>query len=82
MAKVEIFTAGCPVCDQGVQLVREVAGERHEVIVHDLRQDARAAEQASAYGIKTVPAVVVDGSLLGCCQNTGPRREDLTAALT
>ena len=81
MAKVEIFTAGCPVCDQGVQLVREVAGEGHVVIVHDLRQDARAADLAFAYGVKAVPAVVVDGSLLGCCQNTGPRREDLTAAL-
>ena len=46
MAKVEIFTAGCPVCDQGVQLVREVAGEGHEVIVHYLRQDERAAERA------------------------------------
>ncbi|HEX9316792.1 MAG TPA: thioredoxin family protein [Actinomycetota bacterium] len=65
MAKVEIFTAGCPVCDQGVQLVREVAGEGHEVIVHYLRQDERAAERASSYGVRTVPAVVVDGSLLG-----------------
>jgi len=82
MAKVEIFTAGCPVCDQGVQLVREVAGEGHEVIVHYLRQDERAAERASSYGVRTVPAVVVNGSLLGCCQNTGPRREDLRAALT
>jgi len=82
MAKVEIFTAGCPVCDQGVQLVREVAGEGHEVIVHYLRQDERAAERAFSYGVRTVPAVVVDGSLLGCCQNTRPRREDLRAALT
>jgi glutaredoxin len=82
MAKVEVFSAGCPICDQGVRLVREVAGQGHEVIVHNLREDARAADRASAYGVKTVPAVVVDGSLVPCCQNTGPRREELTAALT
>lgn len=81
MAKVEIFTAGCPLCDRAVQLVGEVAGAGHEVVVHDLGRDERAVERASSYGVRTVPAVVVDGSLVGCCRNTGPRREDLTAAL-
>ena len=81
MATVEVFTAGCPVCGPGVHLVREVAADRHEVVVHDLRQDAQAAERASALGVTTVPAVVVDGALLACCQNCGPTREDLVAAL-
>ena len=78
--RIEIFTAGCPVCDPGVQLVREAAGVDHEVIVRDLHEDRGAAEQADAYGIRTLPAVVVDGSLLGCCRNTGPTREELAAA--
>jgi glutaredoxin 3 len=79
--RIEVFTAGCPICEPAVGLVRESAGEGHEVIVRDLRQDSDAAEAAVGYGIKTVPAVVVDGSLLGCCTNTGPVREELTAAL-
>ena len=81
MATVEVFTAGCPVCQSGVELVREVAGPDHEVIIADVHQDADAARKAAGYGVKTVPAVVVDGSLIGCCRNTGPRRDDLTAAL-
>jgi glutaredoxin len=80
MAKrqVEIFTAGCPVCEPAVRLVQELACTDCEVTVHDLRTGD--AERAASYGVKTVPAVVVDGRLASCCQNTGPTREQLAAA--
>ena len=40
MAKrqVEVFTAGCPVCEPVVQLVQEMACPDCEVTIHDLRQ--------------------------------------------
>ena len=80
MAKrqVEVFTAGCPVCEPVVQLVREMACPDCEVTIHDLRQSG--VEKAAGYGITTVPAVVVDGNLASCCQNRGPNREELAAA--
>jgi glutaredoxin len=80
MAKrqVEVFTAGCPVCEPVVQLVQEMACPDCEVTIHDLRQSG--AETVAEYGITTVPAVVVDGNLASCCQNGGPNREDLAAA--
>lgn len=80
MAKrqVEVFTAGCPVCEPVVQLVQEMACPDCEVTIHEFRQSG--AEKASEYGIRTVPAVVVDGNLASCCQNRGPNREDLAAA--
>ena len=78
---IEVFTAGCPVCEPAVDLVREVAGADHEVLIRDLQKEGGAAERARRYGIKTLPAVVVDGSLLGCCRNEGPTREALMAAL-
>ena len=39
MAKrqVEVFSAGCPVCEPVVQLVHEMAGPDCEVTIHDLR---------------------------------------------
>ena len=77
--RIEIFSAGCPVCAAGEARVRELAGDHQEVVVHDLRTDeasARAAEQ----GIRALPAVVVDGRLLGCCSNAGPDRYELVAA--
>jgi hypothetical protein len=80
MAKrqVEVFTAGCPVCDPVVQLVRELACPDCEVTVYDLRE--AGAERAVAYGIRTVPAVAVDGELASCCRNTGPTSEALIAS--
>ncbi len=53
--------------------------ERHEIIVRDMHND-KAAEEAEAYGIRTVPAVVVDGFLLACCKNKGPTLQELHAA--
>jgi glutaredoxin 3 len=78
--RIELFSAGCPLCEQGEALVREVAGKHQEVTIHDLRKDASAASRAAEHGVNVVPAVLVDGELLGCCRNTGPSREELIAA--
>jgi glutaredoxin 3 len=78
--RIEIFSAGCPVCVAGETRVREVAGDYQEVVVHDLRTDEEAAARAAEQGISAVPAVVVDGRLLGCCRNAGPDRDELVAA--
>jgi predicted DsbA family dithiol-disulfide isomerase len=79
--QVEVFTAGCPVCEPSVQLVQELACPDCEVTIHDLRQaEGAAAEKAAEYGIKVVPAVVVDGTLVSCCETPGPAREALSAA--
>jgi hypothetical protein len=88
--QVEVFTAGCPVCEPAVRLVQEMASPDCEVTVHDLRQTEgsaytdspgpTAAEKAAEYGITTIPAVVIDGYLVSCCQNRGPNRDELAAA--
>ena len=80
MAKrqVEVFTAGCPVCEPTVQLVRDMVCSNCEVTVYDLRKEG--AEKIEEYQIKTVPAVVVDGRLAACCQSSGPNEEQLRAA--
>ena len=38
------------------------------------------AAKAKEYGVKTVPAVVIDGQLASCCTNAGPNEEALRAA--
>ncbi len=75
---VEVFTAGCPVCAPAVQLVKETACPDCEVVVHDLHESGQ--EKGAQYGIHAVPAVVVDGRLLSCCESKGPNREELLAA--
>ena len=81
---VEVFTAGCPLCDETVKLVRELACSNCEVQVYDLREGCvtnSCREKAEQYGIHRVPAVVVNGKLAECCQNQQPvSRESLVAA--
>ncbi len=76
--QVEVFTAGCPVCDPAVQLVQELACPDCKVTVHDLRESG--VEKAREYGITRVPTVVVDGTIAACCQDGGVDRRQLQAA--
>lgn len=81
--KVEVFTAGCPLCDPVVELVREVACPSCEVVVYDLNAGCatnECREKAEGYGINRVPAVVVDGRLLECCVAGTVSEEMLRAA--
>jgi hypothetical protein len=78
MRQVEVFTAGCPVCDPAVQMVKDMACPDCEVTVYDLRESG--TDKAKDYGLTTVPAVVVDGEVAACCERPGPNREQLAAA--
>lgn len=86
MAKrlVEVFTAGCPLCDETVKLVKELACQNCEVQIYDLREGCatnECREKATQYSIHRVPTVVVDGKLADCCQNQQPvSRKALVAA--
>ena len=62
--KVEVFSAGCAVCEQAIEMVRNAARSSCEIIVHDMK-DTRIAERAKSLGIRSVPAVVIDGKLVG-----------------
>lgn len=61
--QVEIFTANCPLCDETVKLVNELACSSCQVSVYDLREPADLAK-AERYGINGVPAIAIDGHLM------------------
>lgn len=69
--KIEIFSAGCAVCERTIEQVRDAACPSCDIIVHDMR-DKSVFERAERLGIRSVPAVVVDGALAGCCAARGP----------
>lgn len=77
--KVEVFSAGCAVCDEAVALVQKLACGSCEVVVHDMHKP-ETTSAAKRYGIRSVPAVVVDGKLVECCSNCGPQESALRAA--
>jgi len=76
--KVEVFSAGCPACDDSVALVKQIACPSCEVTVLDMNQPD-VARRAKALGVRTVPAVAVNGQLLDCCSG-GPTEQALRAA--
>ena len=74
---VEVFTAGCPICDDTVRLVKSLVCSSCDLQIYDLREGCATNEcrdKARRDGITAVPAVAVNGVLLGCC-----RREPITA---
>ena len=77
--KVEIFSAGCGVCSETVEMVRGLACPSCEVEVLDMSRGDVAA-RAKQLGIRSVPAVVIDGKLAGCCAGNGPDEQTLRAA--
>ena len=64
---VEVFTAGCSVCDEAVETVRGIVCENCDLQIQDMKLKPVQAK-ARQYGIKRVPAVVVNGRLAECCQ--------------
>ena len=77
--QVEVFSAGCAACDSAVQLIETLACPSCEVTLLDMHDDS-VARRAMALGIRSVPAVVIDGTLAGCCAGGGPDAETLRAA--
>ena len=77
---IEVFSAGCPLCDDAVALVENVAGSSHAITVLDLREE-KVPSRARALGVRSVPAVVVDGDLLDCCEGRGISQQTLRRRL-
>lgn len=77
--QIEIFSAGCPACDETVKLVESIACPSCEVTVLDMN-DPDVANQAKDLGVQSVPAVVIDGMLADCCSSRGPDEATLKAA--
>ena len=77
--KVEVFSAGCPTCEETVELVKRSACSSCDVIVHDMH-DMQVAKRAKELGIRSVPAVVIDGKLAACCSGRGVDERTLRSA--
>ena len=79
--KAVFYHAGCPVCISAEQQVLEII-DRNKVnleIVHFGQAKHRIAEAETA-GVKSVPALVIDGNVLHV--NFGASLEDVKEALS
>jgi glutaredoxin len=78
LRKVEVFTAGCSLCDDAVQLVQSLACSSCDVEILDMK-DESAQQKARQYGVTRVPAVTVNGTLADCCASGSINSETLRA---
>lgn len=77
--KVEIFSAGCPVCEEAIELVERLACPSCDIRVLDMK-DKKVAARAGELGIRSVPAVVIEGVPAECCGGREPHEATLRAA--
>ncbi|HET9066128.1 MAG TPA: thioredoxin family protein [Gemmatimonadales bacterium] len=61
--KAIFYHAGCPVCVEAESnLATAIDGDRYDVEVVHLGQDKARIAEAEAAGVKSVPALVLDGA--------------------
>lgn len=76
---IEVFTAGCPVCRDTLETVREaVADCGCEVIERRCKGDT-CCTPAQTYGVKAQPTIVVNGKIVF---EGRPTREQVRSLLT
>jgi glutaredoxin 3 len=78
--KIEVFSAGCAVCQEAVEMVRRIAGTSQAIEVLDM-QRADVVAKANQYGVQRVPSVVIDGQLASCCTDRAPDEATLRTAI-
>lgn len=76
---ITIYSAGCPICDEAIQTVNDLACASCEVEILDLN-DSNTAARAASLSIGSIPSVVIDGKLVDCCVGSGISPEVLLAA--
>jgi glutaredoxin len=79
MRKIEIFSAGCDVCQDVAEQVEAAACPSCEVTVVSMA-DTRVAARAKSLGVRSLPAVVIDGKLASCCSSGGVDLDVLRSA--
>lgn len=77
--KIEIFSAGCPLCEDTMVRIRALACPSCEIEVLDMA-DSQVAARAKEIVVRSVPAVAIEGRLAECCTRGGIDIDELKAA--
>ena len=61
---IEIFSAGCPLCLETVELVKSAVSDCGCEVIERHCKGTELCEEAKNYGVKAMPTVVADGRIL------------------
>ena len=62
--RIEVFTAGCPLCKETLELVRQSVSACGCEVVERRCSGDECCGPAKDYGIRAMPTVVVDGKIM------------------
>lgn len=68
--RIEIFSAGCALCDEVVAQVEAAACPSCDIEVLDMKVP-ESRKRADELGVAAVPTVAIDGRLPDCCAGGG-----------
>jgi len=77
--KIEVFSSGCPICNEAADLINRLACDECEISVLDMHEP-EVANRAKELGVQSIPAVALDGRLASCCTGRGINEPSLRAA--
>lgn len=77
--KVEVFSAGCAACQTAIELLNRLACSSCDVSILNMN-DINVAKRARDLGVRSVPAVAINGQLASCCAGAGVEEQALRAA--
>ena len=60
---VEVFSTGCPICEETIRLIDRLCSDFCEIAILSVR-DETIANRARGLGLRSFPAVMVDGELV------------------
>lgn len=62
--KIEVFTAGCPLCNETLELVKNAVTDCGCEVIERRCSGDEQCNEAKQYGVKAMPTVVVDGRIM------------------
>lgn len=62
--KIEVFTAGCSLCAETLELVKNAVADCGCEVIERRCSSDRQCDEAKRYGVKAMPSVVVDGRIM------------------
>jgi glutaredoxin 3 len=62
--KIEVFTAGCPLCVETLDLVNQAVKDCGCEVIERRCTETKCCDEAKAYGVRSLPTIVVDGAIL------------------
>ena len=62
--KIEVFTAGCSLCDDTLRLVKDAVATCGCEVIERRCPPQQMCEEGKTYGVRAMPTVVVNGAIM------------------